>query len=191
MIGTMYAYAKYRKALGLPGCSKQAVHRAVESGRISLVNGKVDFEAADAAWLRNTSVEQQARSKRDSVQSSGAFTKHEQSEGPEDYLAARSRKEAALADLAEMEAAELRGETSRNEEVSKCWGEMLASLRARLLVLPSMAAPLIAAPGKAAEVQAIIRKLVNEALQELSGDGIPEAAKGRARRRAADTETAA
>jgi hypothetical protein len=188
---SLRAYARSRRERGLPGGTLNAIQKAIASGRIQLVDGKIDPEAADAAWVKNTSVEQQARGAR-----GGGTPVLEPPAAPSDvvdaesYIVARARKEAALADLAEMEASELRGELVKVEAVTKCWGEMTTAIRARLLVLPSMAAPMIAPPGKASEVQGILRKLVNEALQELSGDGIPEGAKRRARRHAEDPETA-
>ena len=186
---SLRAYARSRRERGLPGGTLTAVQKAAKSGRITLVNGKVDPEQADRGWSQNTSVEQQVRG-------TGGRNAPPEAIPPEkgeteSYIDARARKEAALADLAEMEAAELRGELVRTEDVTKCWGEMVTAIRARLLVLPSMAASQVAPPGKTAEVQGILRKLINEALQELSGDGVPESAKRRARRHAEDTETPA
>ena len=189
---SLRAYAASRKARGLSGGSLAAVQKARDSGRIKVVDGKVDPDAADAAWLANTSVDQQARGNgaRVAATSSGKTDDPDETEQPEDYLAARARKEAALADLAEMEAAELRGDLVRTDDVVSCWGEMMASLRARLLVLPSMAAPQVSAPGRALEVQGILAKLVNEALSELS-DGVPESVRRRKARHAEDSPTTA
>ena len=199
---SLRAYAASRKARGLPGGTLNAVQKARDAGRIQVVDGKVDQEAADAAWAANTSVEQQQRGKSGGVKrpkasntpktgvDEGADEPNDDAEA-ERYLNARARKEAALADLAQMEAAEARGDLVRVEDVAAWWGEMVTLARARLLALPSMAAPQVAAPGKIAEVQAILRKLINEALEELSRDGVPEGAAGRARRHAGHLETAA
>lgn len=203
---SLRAYAASRRSRGLPGGSLSAVQKAAKTGRITLVDGKIDPEAADAAWARNTSVEQQARGKSGGAKPQKAMavptgmiadgSKDQDgtaatSSDAEGYLEARARKEAAMADLAEMEAAELRGETAQVKDIVQCWGEMAAAFRARMLALPSMAAPLIAAPGKVAEAQATLRRLINEALEELSGDGVPATARARARRHQAAPETAA
>jgi hypothetical protein len=59
MQGSLNAYAKHRKFLGLQGGNLMAVQKARDSGRISVVqdaNGNyvVDFEKADAQWAANT-----------------------------------------------------------------------------------------------------------------------------------------
>jgi hypothetical protein len=51
---TQAAYARLRRARGLPGGTGAAVCFAVQEGRISLTNGLVDPSAADAQWKRNT-----------------------------------------------------------------------------------------------------------------------------------------
>jgi hypothetical protein len=49
------AYGAHRKARGLPGHSPSAVKLAVDTGRIRLnAHGKIDPEAADREWARNT-----------------------------------------------------------------------------------------------------------------------------------------
>ena len=88
---------------------------------------------------------------------------------PSDYLTARARRETAQADMAEMEAAELRGELVRADEIEAHWGALVVAFRARMMLVAPSVAPLIAAPGKVAEVQAKIQEAVFEALNELSG----------------------
>lgn len=63
-------------------------------------------------------------------------------------------------------------------EVLACWQAGLSVLRARLLVLPSRVAPLLAdQPLAHAEVEALVRGPVREALDELArGDGVPASA---------------
>lgn len=170
---SMSAYAAHR------GCSLAAVRKARDEGRISVTpNGRIDPAIADREWAENTSV------------AASPPPKEPDGEG-ESFNEARARKERALADAAEMEVAVMRGEMGYMKDVSECWGGMLASLRARALVLPTMVAPLIAPPGRVAEAQGILRKYVNEMLQELSEDGIPPAVRGRQKRCAVDPEAAA
>jgi hypothetical protein len=150
MLLTVRAYAKHRKELGLPGGSFMAVSRAVDGGRIVLSGGKIDSEKADRAWAENTINEES-----------------------ESYSSARARKEVALAEIAEMEAAKLRGELVRGDELEAFWGAMMVAFRARALVLAPTIAPLVAPSGKVAEVQAVIQAAVFEMLNELSGNGKP------------------
>ena len=193
-IATQAAYARYRKERGLPGGTGAAVCKAVKSGRIRLTaDGLVDFDAADVAWAGNTHVEQQerGRSGKKSQAAAGVKPQSGEDDSPEDYLTARARKETALADLAQMQAAELRGELARIDDVVLYWGNLVAAARARLLALPSMLAPQVASHGRIAEVEALLRKFVNEALSELAGDGVPGKTKERAEVHARDLETAA
>jgi hypothetical protein len=51
---TQAQYADHRRARGLRGASRAAVHKAIKSGRISIRNGRLDRVVADAEWARNT-----------------------------------------------------------------------------------------------------------------------------------------
>lgn len=52
---TVAQYAATRKARGLPGGTRKAVHEALKQGRIACEpNGKIDPEKADKAWEDNT-----------------------------------------------------------------------------------------------------------------------------------------
>src|ERR1035438_584977 len=54
-LSSLRAYARHRRAQGRPGGSPAAVLKAVNSGRITrLPDGRIDWDAADAAWTRNT-----------------------------------------------------------------------------------------------------------------------------------------
>ena len=54
-ISSLRAYARSRKARGLPGGSPAAVGKAVAAGRIvRRPDGQIDQDQADADWLRNT-----------------------------------------------------------------------------------------------------------------------------------------
>jgi hypothetical protein len=86
----------------------------------------------------------------------------------------RRRLSSARAESAEMDLAERRGESVNVADVEKRWGEMVTSFRARMLLLPPTAAPLVAAPDRIPEAQAILQKFVYEALSELAGDGVPK-----------------
>jgi hypothetical protein len=57
-------YARHRAAKGLPGQTLAAVQKALGTGRIQANDGGIDPAAADRAWLANTNVIQQQRSRR-------------------------------------------------------------------------------------------------------------------------------
>ncbi len=54
MLMGLREYARHRKAGGLKGGTLGAVQKAIASGRIQAVDGKVDAAAADAAWAAST-----------------------------------------------------------------------------------------------------------------------------------------
>ena len=64
------------------------------------------------------------------------------------------------------------GELVRADDVLTAWAGHIGTAKQRLLALPATAAGLVA-PGRTAEAEAILRKLVREALEELSGTGSP------------------
>jgi phage terminase Nu1 subunit (DNA packaging protein) len=80
----------------------------------------------------------------------------------------RARKMKHDADLAEMEAAEKRGELIRADAVQRQWTDILASVRAKLLALPTKLASRTAPPDRLTVVEAEARKIVHEALTEMS-----------------------
>lgn len=103
-----------------------------------------------------------------------------------DYEAERARLTKAQADKTELEAAELAGHLVRVEDVETEWSRMLGSVRARLLSLPTKAAPRARVAVNDEEAAALIEAEVVEALQELSTDGIPPTTRERRQRSQAD-----
>lgn len=86
----------------------------------------------------------------------------------QDYEEARARKVAAEAEITELELAKVRGELVVAEDVISAWSDTLSSLKAKLISIPSKAAPIVAAEDEAGICQKVIEDLVREALEELS-----------------------
>jgi phage terminase Nu1 subunit (DNA packaging protein) len=107
-----------------------------------------------------------------------------------DYDAERGRLTKAQADKTELEAAELAGKLIRVEDLETEWARMLGALRARLLSLPTKAAPRARIAVNDEEAASLIEAEVIEALQELSEDGIPPTARERKERSATNAEGA-
>ncbi len=97
-----------------------------------------------------------------------------------DYAVERARLTKAQADKTELEVKEIRGEVVRMPLVEQHWGGMVASMRARLLALPSKVAAMVATPDKLQQVTDITQTLVYEALSEIAGDAIPDDVRRRA-----------
>ena len=88
--------------------------------------------------------------------------------GTADYGIERARLVKARADLAEMEAKQVRGELIPAPDVTLAWTEIMALVRARLLALPDKLAPVIHETTSIAEARDVIRQAVHELLSELS-----------------------
>jgi len=85
-----------------------------------------------------------------------------------DYNSARARKMEADADLAELELLQAKKELVSANDVLNSWVEVLAAMRAKMLSLPTVTAPLIANETDIGAIQHIIEKQIHEALNELS-----------------------
>jgi len=85
-----------------------------------------------------------------------------------DYEEARARKVAAEAEIAELELAKVRGELVVADDVVTAWSDTLASLKAKLVSVPSKAAPIVASDDTAGGCQKVLDDLIREALEELS-----------------------
>ena len=85
-----------------------------------------------------------------------------------DYKAARARKMEADADLAELELLQAKKELLSASDVFNAWTEVLAAMRAKMLSLPTVTAPLVANETDIGAIQHIIEKQIHEALNELS-----------------------
>ena len=75
----------------------------------------------------------------------------------------------ARADLAEMEADRVKGETVDVEAVTQAWVDATSRFRAKMLALPHKAAPLVAVEDDADACHHLIEAQVHEALEELAG----------------------
>ena len=84
------------------------------------------------------------------------------------YDEARTRKVNAEAEIAELELKKIHGELVLAEDVVKAWTEVLAGVKARMLNIPTKAAPVVASESNAGVCQKIVQDLIHEALEELS-----------------------
>lgn len=94
----------------------------------------------------------------------------------EDRDAARTRRERAEADIAEMNAAKLRRELIRVDAVQAQLATDYATIRDALLQLPPRLAPLLAAEQDAGTVAGLLAAEIHQALLTLSGaaDHVPD-----------------
>ena len=86
----------------------------------------------------------------------------------EDHQAARTRREIAEANLAEMREAEERGKLIQVSAIRATWAARIASTRDALLQIPSRLAPVLAAETDLAAVTLLLEDEIRQALAELS-----------------------
>ncbi len=161
------------------GISHVAVQRAVNAGRISTVNGKIDPERADIEWRENTDHSKP----RNRITGS---PKHARVPGepPEPmtfdvpggngtasgYAKARAARELYQAQLAKMELDRQRGVLVRADEVRVGAFNMARRARDQLIALPERIAAILAATQDAIEIQRILEIEIERICQEI-GDG--------------------
>ena len=159
----------------LLGVAVNAVKEAVDGGRISRrADGWLDLQSA-AAEFRATST--------GSNNGHGAIpaqyndttgeTLDNGSDGGESLASAKTRKERALADRAEVDAARARGDAVDIGEATRAWYSASRILRERLLAMPDHAGPAL---GLTAEQVTGLRGELVRVLTDLS-DTMPEAAR--------------
>ena len=100
---------------------------------------------------------------------SGGWDAGSGAEPTEDHKTARTRREIAEANLAEMREAEERGDLIRVSAVKSALAAAFSTTREALLQLPARLAPLIAADSDPASVQTTLHAEIHHALQDLSG----------------------
>jgi hypothetical protein len=131
---TQAEYARHR------GVSGVAVHKAVKSGKINLVDGRIDQATADKQWA------QRVQARVPSLADGGKPAKVDappSGDSPANYFEERARRERAMADQAEMEAAKMRGDLVPVEDVKRQWAIEASRQREAWLQLADRLAPLL------------------------------------------------
>ena len=172
---TQAEYARHR------GCSRVAVGKAVKAGRISLVNGLIDRTVADIQWLANSRARAStsqpgqlplhATSDVQASAQASAGGSDEQSPAPRDahYMASRTRRETAEAELAELKLAEQYGQLIRVDAVKAALASVFSATRDALLQIPARLGPQLAAESDASKAQTMLHSEIHQALQLLAG----------------------
>ena len=164
-------YARSRKARGLPGGTDVAVHRALKTGRIILIDGKIDPFVADIQWEKNT--RKRADLHGDSAASrqvQQAAQSAPQMDGAPSWADNKARTEAAVAELKEIELAQKKGEL-----IDRAGHERAAQQTARVLrdalvqTLPSKIALELAALTDPWAVECALRTHLRDELHATCG----------------------
>jgi hypothetical protein len=160
---TQAEYAKRR------GCSGAAVSHAVKAGRISLIDGKIDPTAADAQWAKNSRVRAGTGKAKAPVADGDTAGDDASQPGADDYWKSRSRREAAEAELAEIELAEKNGSVIQVKAVEAVWAQAMGATREHLLQIRARLAPLLASETDPFKVEQLLEEEHSRALQLLAG----------------------
>lgn len=172
------AYARMR------GCDEKAVRKAVAEGRISLINGKIDPTVADIQWARNTRARvSQAAASANPVQAEignstepatptapaapGANLPTEKTATDPSYMHFRMRREEADAQIAEMNAAKMRGAMLMRDDVDRAMFEVGRELRDTLTSCARRIASEVASMTAAEACEEVIDREHRIALQLL------------------------
>jgi hypothetical protein len=173
LTGGLSAYAKYRTTNGKP-TTKQAVAKALKSGRIRAVAGIIDFAKADKDWERRTDPSRRG------VPSAGiklvppAEPPEEiPDDGPPvanigDFQKSRASREYWEAEMARLKVERQQGDLVDRIKVEAAWCELVSTVRNQMLLIPDKVAPKAAVLTDVLECRALIDRAVREALGALS-----------------------
>lgn len=170
---TQAEYARSRAERGLPGGSREAVRRAVDAGRIKAFGPDklLDQALADAQWERNT----RARPGQATTPSAGHVSTPDLLDGEAakdgpfleapasprgsadpGYMQFRARREEADAQIAEMNAAKMRGAMLMREDVDRAMFEIGRELRDALTSCARRIASEVASMSSAEACETVI-----------------------------------
>jgi hypothetical protein len=163
------------------------VTKAVQAGRITVNDdGKIDSERADADWTRNSVVraksdgDRKAKTRKPPPKSEATSSGEQkppaerEQPGQPDYWDARSRREQAEAQRAELEVAQLKGELMLVAAAVSVWAQAMSKAREQLLQLCDRIAPLLAAETDGFKVDQMLRDEITRILQDLAAAPLPK-----------------
>ena len=171
---SLRAYAKHR------GVSLRAVQKAIASGRISKrQDGRLDADAADANWVRNTAPRPQPPSKsakpapHQNVHRHSDAGAREPSDSPRletglEYSRARAVRESYLARLTKIDFEERSRKLVNRDEVQVAAFNKFRQFRDRMLNIPDRVAAMVAAETDAAKCYEVLAGEVRRALNEFA-----------------------
>lgn len=156
-------YAEHRRKNGLPGTTRQAVEKAIKTGRISRQPEGIDPVAADAQWLKYTRPRADLMPRR-SIEGTQRGTPP-----GADWGDHRARKESAEASLREIELEKRRGELIDRRGAELAWQKTARTLRDALLdTLPSKISLELAALTDPWAVECKLREALREELHAVA-----------------------
>lgn len=179
---TQRAYARHR------GVSQPAVNKAIKSGRIKLVEGKIDAEQADKEWAANTNgggkLKQAAISGGAQIDTGGAPAGNtgprttqdpaigwaEEVQNAVSYAESRAVHEGYRARIAKLELDVKTGKLIESDAVRVKWFNLTRRARDILLGLPDRLSPVLAGEINQFEIHRILLEELRRVCDDLSGN---------------------
>lgn len=160
-------YARHRRV------SPAAVSQAVASGRITPVvdtrgRRRIDPEIADAQWSKNTDPLQSERASRSNRGAEPPDGGGEGGAKGSPYWDARTRREQAEAEMAEMKLRQQAGELCDVAGVRRAASDMGRAMRDAVMGLPSRIAPELAHLSDAWEIEQRLSAALRQVLDDLA-----------------------
>lgn len=157
------------------GVSRQAVAKRIASGTLGAsvsrdARGRVliDADLADIEWARNADPSREQATSAGAALSTGSAS----AEAGPNFLAAKARRETALATMAEIELKRRSGELVLASDVVREWSALLSSARTQLLGLPTRLCGEI--PEMKGRGFAIATKVIRDVLENLANENTNE-----------------
>lgn len=165
---TLISPAEYARRRGV---SREAVRKAIDTGRISTVQGDtgrkmIDPEVADIQWAKNTDIAQSARANAHKA-TVPPPTRSDDQRGSA-YWDAHTRREIAAANREEMLEKKLAGELVERTKVENAAFGIGRMLRDSVLGLPTRLAPELAPMTDAFAIEAKLRGALREVLGDIT-----------------------
>jgi hypothetical protein len=168
---SMRGYARHRDN------ALRAVQKAIESGRISLVekDGKrfIDSEAADAAWARNTDETKRSGLFENTPPPSEELAAADKADEPTasdttEYRKARTEREQLRLEQERMDLAERKNESIAVADANILIVTAIRLLRDRVLIVPPRLKDELAAETDAAKVELMLLNALEDALRSVN-----------------------
>ena len=169
------------------GVSLQAVQRAIQSKRISVIldeDGipKINPVTADIEWEKNTQKEYRPHTLARKIQKEISDARLEKDRAleniatsePMSYSDSRTVREAYSARLMKLEYEVKTGKLVSAEDVKREYFQILRVTRDSILNIPDRISSILAAENDAARIHQLITQELHQALEELSREPIPQ-----------------
>jgi hypothetical protein len=163
---TQSEYARHRKAAGMSGGTPAAVLKAIRTGRISLIDGKIDPAVADVQWNAHTRKRADLHVDQPATPASAAQATQA---APSSYADAKTRSEEATAALKELELAKKIGTIVDKAGVERAAYQFGRILQKTLVdVMPSKVAMELATMTDPWSIECYLREKVRAELAAVS-----------------------